>query len=165
MIPWKSRNIEEATLLNPAFCATLLASSVIGWQQQDSAFFPFSYSFLVLPVVLHSPTRQILPRSSRTSLANWIQENPEVKVGFIARAKSLRPFTKEAILFGVSHGLLNIENIGNLHTNLSEAAVNKWSGKLGGEPGLCISKALFIGRWLGSSTTIETTLALWGVSV
>jgi hypothetical protein len=165
MIMRGRRSFEEFTLLNSAFCASLVASCATGWRQQVATQFPFAYSFLVLPVTLHGPTRYVLPRTIRTSMANWTQEHPDVKVGFAERAKSLRLFTKEAILFGVSQELFSMKKNGDLSTNQSATVIHNWGIALGGESGLCISKAFFLGRWLGTSATLETTLALWGVSV
>jgi len=161
----RSCNGEEATLLNPAFCSALLCSTAAGWQEVGTTNFPFVYSFLVLPIVLHKQTRKILPRTTRTSLPNWIQENPTAKVGFYERAISLKPFTQRAILFGSSNGQINVYKDGSLHTDLSTKVCNNWSKTLGGEAGECISRATFLGKWLNMNSAIETVLPLWGITI
>ena len=160
-----SKNLEEATLLNPSYCSTILSSAIAGWESIVDEPYPFVYSFIVLPIILHRRTRNILPRTTKTSMANWIQENQDAKVGFFERTKSLKPFTQKAILFGVSHNLIRIGNHGALATDATVKLTSKWAKKLGGETGECIQKATFLGRWLHSGTTIETTLPLWGITL
>ena len=72
---WSERPIEIAHLLNPAFCSTLLFESITGYKQENGSGMPFATAFLVLPVVLHKPTRDHLPKSIATKLHAWIQDN------------------------------------------------------------------------------------------
>lgn len=164
MLPWHKRPIEIATLLNPSFCSSILAAAAVGYSETDEQGLPLALAFLVLPCVLHRQTREGLPRTTRTSLAAWLQEKADVKVGFFERALSLKPFTREGLVFGLSQEIVRVTNDGKIVTGYTSKNVKDWSGRLKDETGECISKAYFVGRWFSLSGTVETVIALWGVS-
>ena len=164
MLSWDKRPIEIATLLNPSFCCGILAAAAAGYSETDKNGLPLALSFLVLPCVLHRQTREHLPRTIRTSLAVWLQEKPGVKVGFIDRAFSLKPFTREGLLFAVSQEVVNIGSEGKIVTEYTSKNVKDWANRLKNETGECVNKAFFVGKWFSLSGTTETVIALWGVA-
>ena len=163
MKSWAKRPKEEAFLLNPAFCSTAITASVAGYTTIDSEGMPIPIVFLVLPIVLHKPTRELLPPNVRTSLPAWIQENASVRILFYERAKSLIPYTKEAVLFGLVHKTLELQQNGKLQTNILDSKVSSLSQKLEEEVKECILRARFVGRWLAAAGSPQTVMALWGV--
>ena len=112
MRSWQERPIEYANLLNPAFCSILLQKAIRGYQKQKQQDMPYPLIFLVLPIILHSSTRQVLPRDTRTKLHIWLQRQPEVRAGFSDRAKNLVPYAKEALIFGMQTGIIDISASG-----------------------------------------------------
>src|SRR5699024_3486690 len=114
MMPWWERPREEAHLLNPAFGATIITAAARGYQDEKEEGLPFVLSFLILPIVLHKLTRDALPSSIRTSIPAWLQRNPEARVLFAERVVSLRPHTREAILFGANYGWIRLAQNGRL---------------------------------------------------
>ncbi len=112
MTLWAERSIEERHLLNPSFCSMVLWHSASGFVTTRSPAMPLALSFLVLPFVLHRTTRESLPRTTTTSLATWLAEQPLVRSRVAERAIALRPFTKEALIFGGVHGLLGLDAAG-----------------------------------------------------
>lgn len=163
MKQWTQRSVEEANLLNPAFCCAVLTSSDVGYMGIDKAGISYPLVFLVLPVVLHKPTRDLLPRSKRTSLAAWIQQNPEVRILFAERVIALKPYTREAILFGMLHDWLTLGEGCRLQTNLDDKNINLISKKLKDEAKECVKKARFVGQWFASAGSAQTVMALWGI--
>ena len=124
---------------------------------------PFEESFLLLPFLLHRATREDLPRSTRTSLAVWLEEKPLARGRIAARARLLVPITKEALLFGGVHGLIHLDG-GRLR------AEGAWRREL--DPVLlettdevkeCVARASFVGKWFGEAGSGATVLALVGV--
>jgi len=86
---WIDRSREEAHLFNPGFLSLLVWSTVAGYEEATGEGLPFELAFVALPLSLHKPTREALPRSPRTSLAAWLEANAYFRVGFGERAKDL----------------------------------------------------------------------------
>lgn len=98
-LDWKSRPSEEARLLNPVFCGELLARTVTDYARIRSAGLPMPLAFLILPLVLPTPTRAILPGRADTTLATWVAEHEAALVDLPLQTLRLRPVTREALLF------------------------------------------------------------------
>lgn len=124
---------------------------------------PYPLAFMLLPIVLHKATREALPQNIRTSLAAWIQEHTSVRVLFAERVISLKPHTREAILFGLLHDWLAFRANGRLRTTMTGQDVNRFLRRLDGEARECVMHARFIGRWFASAGSPQTVLALWGI--
>ncbi|HMJ05768.1 MAG TPA: three component ABC system middle component, partial [Chthoniobacterales bacterium] len=162
--PWSQRPLEEQRLLNPSFCAILLWHAASGYRREAAASgaMPFAETFLVLPAVLHAEARQSLPKTISTSLAAWVGENPVSRAIIADRARSLVPFTKEAMLFGALHGALRVSGVG-LAPDLSWAQRITSDVPDSEEVQSCVKRSTFVGRWFGRTGDAETVLALFGV--
>jgi hypothetical protein len=163
MSQWTSRPPEERALLNPSFCSCLLWQASVGYESIAHAPLPFDISFLVLPTVLHRETRESLPKLVRTSLAVWVDENPLARPRIADRARTLVPFTKEAMIYGGIHGLLELQG-GAI------AANPDWRKRIAAdledstdEVQSCAKRAEFVGKWLASSGSSGTVMAILGV--
>jgi hypothetical protein len=163
MSQWTSRPAEERALLNPSFCSCLLWQASVGYESATHAPLPFDISFLVLPTVLHRETRESLPKVVRTSLAVWINDNPLARSHIADRARTLVPFTKEAMMYGGLHGLLVLQG-GAIAANL------EWKRRIAAdlrdstdEVRSCAQRAEFVGKWLASSGSSGTVMAILGV--
>ncbi len=160
---WKHRVKEEANLLNPAFLNVLFISAINGYREKNDEGFPYLYLFLIPPIVLHKSTRELLPRTVRTSLFTWLYENQKVKVSFFKRVISLKPFIQEAILFGVRANAIEIQKNGMITTETSVGAINKVFRTETEETKKCINEAKFLGKWFAGAGDIKTVLSLWGI--
>jgi hypothetical protein len=160
---WTSRPSEERSLLNPSFCSCLLWQAAVGHKSISQDPLPFELSFLVLPIVLHRATRDALPAAVRTSLAVWINDNPLARSRVADRSRMLVKFTKEAMMFGGLHGLLQFQ-AGMITANPGWkkliAADMKDSTD---EVRSCMKRAEFVGKWLASSGSSSTAMAIFGV--
>jgi len=165
MLPnWDSRPQDVAALLNPAFDGLLLHRAVSGYKQETGAGTPFPIMFLVLPFILHEPTRQRLPAKVTTHLATWLQDERDAVLGFADRTSDLVPYTQEAILFLTNHGLLAFDDsdvcipgkakfkngVGNLTSSSAEVQA-------------CHKAAYSVGRWLALSGNPTTLYSLLGI--
>ena len=65
---WGQRPQDVANLLNPAFDGLLLYRAVAGYEQENEGGMPFELAFMVLPFVLHQPTRKRLPAIALAAL-------------------------------------------------------------------------------------------------
>lgn len=163
MSRWSSRPSEERALLNPSFCSCVLWQAAVGHKSVSQVPLPFDLSFLVLPIVLHRVTRDALPTTTRTSLAVWIDDNPLVQSRVADRSCMLVQFTKEAMMFGGLRGVLEFQ-AGAISANpawkKSIAADLKDSTD---EVRGCMKRAEFVGKWLASSGSSSTVMAIFGV--
>lgn len=163
MIEWKSRSPEERGLLNPNFCATMLWHAAMGHKTEVNLPLPFELSFVVLPIVLHRGTRESLPRSTVTSLAVWLEQDPLVRSRIADRAGTLVKHTKEALTFGGLYDLLRL-NGGTVEANVDwKRKVSKSLTESSDEVRICAKKSEFVGKWLAKAGDASTVMALIGV--
>ena len=163
MTPWTDRSIEERNLLNPAFCSMLLWHAAQGYVSQRASSMSFEISFLVLPFVLHKGTRDSLPKTIKTSLPTWLAEQPLVRTRLGERAVILRAYTKEALSFGGSHGLLTLTKDGVQANAGIEKRVKAALKVASDEVRACAKRAQFLGSWLEHAGRPETVMTLLGV--
>lgn len=162
MKSWKSRTVEEAHLLNPAFGCIVLSAAVFGFQSIQNEGMSYPLAFTILPIVLHKPTRDALPGTARTPMAVWLQEHAVAKVQFVERILALKPHTCETLLFGANHNWLGFEHA-KLVFKLQESDLDRAIRKLADEAKECTSKAKVVGKWFASVGTTETSMHLWGI--
>lgn len=160
---WTARPKEEAYLLNPAFCCTILEAAIGGYSSARKEGVPFPLLFMVLPIILHKPTREALPPNTRTSMAAWLQENSAARILFYERLVSLKPHTKEAIQFGILFHWIVPREGGLIETMLSESDINRAISRLADESRECVMRARFLGKWFAAAGAPHTVLAFWGV--
>jgi hypothetical protein len=161
--PWRERSIEERHLLNPSFCSVVLWSAAAGYVTRRNPAMPLALSFLVLPLVLHRPTRENLPRTTATSFATWLTDQPLARARVAERAVALRPFTQEALLFGGAHQLLVLSADGiRASASIKKTIVRGLAGT-SDEVRACAKRADFVGKWFERAGKAETVLALLGV--
>lgn len=166
MTPWSERPVELANLLNPAFCGFLIRSAAASYTEVRPEGMPFALAFLVLPLVLHMNTRNALPSSIRTTLIAWLEANPEVRVDFDTRVRSLTGFTRESVMFLAHRSLITfadgamLPGDGGLVGN--QTAIGR-TIRGSEETAACVSRAQLIGRWLAQSGDAATVYALFGV--
>jgi hypothetical protein len=163
MTSWLQRSHEERVLLNPGFCVNLIWNAARGHTTENGSALSFEESFLILPFVLHRETRERLPRTSRTSLAVWLEENPLARNRIASRAKLLVPFTKEALTFGGLHGFIGFKE-GKLYAEKAwENEVNQALKESSDEVRACARRADFIGKWFAQTGDASTVFALIGI--
>ncbi len=163
MKTWSTRPTELAYLFNPAYCGWVLREAIEGYSSVKPDGMPLPMAYLVLPVVLHRATRDLLPRGVATTLHGWLQVHPELRINFADRTKELAQFTREAVLFLGVRGQLRV----------GEGGAVTVAGKLGGGKAALLenseeiveslSKAKFVGRWFASAGEPTTVFQMWGV--
>jgi hypothetical protein len=163
MTAWVDRSIEERALLNPAFCSSLIWRFASVGGEHGQRVLTFAETYLVLPLILPKGSREALPRSTRTSLAVWLDENPSFQVTLAARTRVMVPFTKEALIFGGTRQLLQISTEAvraNTEWKRRASAALRQSSE---ETRACLRKAAFLGSWFIETGAANTVMALLGV--
>jgi len=162
---WSQRPPEEQRLLNPSFCSLLLwyAARAHAEANREHGGIAFEQCFLVLPIVLHRETRESLPTTVTTSLPVWLGRHPLAPSTIADRARSLVPFTREALRFGGAYGALQfhqtIVRANPAWKRPMAAALEDTSD----EVRACAKRAEFLGRWFARTGNAETVLSLLGV--
>lgn len=163
MRPWNKRSTEVAQLLNPPFCCILLSASIMEYKKVNSDGMDFPLIFIILPVIFSETIRNSLPKSKSTPLTEWIQKNSDIVITFYNRAISMKEFTQEALLFGLSNKWLILEENGKLQSNISKYKLDKSMNTFGVETKEIIKKSAFLGRWFASAGTSKTVMNLWRI--
>jgi hypothetical protein len=155
--------LEERNLLNPGFCSTMLWHAALGYGSERNAAMAIELSFLILPFVLHQQTRESLPCGIATSLATWLTQYPIIRTRLGERASALRPFTREALVFGGSRGLVALSAEGIRANADMKKRVAAGLKPTSDEVRICAKRAEFLGKWLEKAGDTATVMALLGV--
>ena len=162
---WENRPVEIANLLNPAFCAVLLQDTLKAYVEINNFGMSYPLMFVVLPVVLHKATRNKFPKTTQTTLSEWLQSHSDIRLAFVERTRQLVPYTKEALIFGFQQGIFlldeNNENGYILPTKKDLASLPSWSKN--SEPFDCREKAKFTGRWFAQTGDASTIYKTFGI--
>lgn len=162
MKEWTQRPTEIAALLNPAFCGFLIMTSLDAYTRIADKGAPYAFPFIMLPLILHKPTRQAFPRKSSTTFSAWITkaDSAIAKVGFVERARNMTPYVKEALTFAMQHNSIYITEPGLLKTL---PPVRKTFPSATEEINECVRAAVMCGKWFSKAGDFKTVMALLGV--
>ncbi len=113
-VPANPTPSEVERLLNPAYCACVLATLADSYRTirhgQPLRPLPFPLVFLCLPMVLHGPTRNEINAHGPTySLHRLVRGRPELLVGLVERVEGLSSITRRSLIFGMSQELLTLD--------------------------------------------------------
>ena len=160
MKQWNERIREVAYLLNPAFCARLLYTTIKEYDDKSQKPMPFACVYLVLPLVLHKSTRERI--NSRTHLLQWIQKNQDILIGYANRAKDLVPITNEAVELLLQSGLIELDTDGMLKIVKGKRSLSKTKYS---DPEIteCIKKSEHVARWFAGAESVTTIYISLGV--
>ena len=169
MTEWQERTIEQRNLLNPAFCAVLLWQVARGYQADAETVphaivaLPIELAFVSASFVLRGQTRRQLPGTVRTSLATWIQDHPLERSAVAKGVGILRPYVREALLFGAQHGALLMQGRRVASEPCAAKRITSYLKHSSADVRDCAGQAHFVGRWLHKGGTPSTVMAMLGV--
>ncbi|BCL83657.1 hypothetical protein ccbrp13_61220 [Ktedonobacteria bacterium brp13] len=104
------RSPEIERLLNPIYCSCLLSKFTSSYNSLSQEKLLYPLIFVCLPLVLQSNTRAVIIKHNKNyGLHRLIRENPQTLIKLPQRVESFNSVTKDALLFGVNYGLLDIE--------------------------------------------------------
>lgn len=157
---WNERPFEIRNLFNPAFCGVILLRAFQGFEEEDNSGMPFSLALLVLPLCLYKDSRELISGNPLSYLLKTISDNPQMRVGFAERTRSLLPFTFEALGFTMHLGSFDVTSQGRLR--MLKKGIRK---KIDGTPESieCQKVARIIGKnfaKIGDRVTIYTTFGI-----
>ena len=162
-LDWNHRPSEEARLLNPVFCGELLARTMTDYRRTRSAGLPLPLAFIVLPLILPSPTRAILPGRANTTLATWVAEHEAALVDLPHQVLRLRPVTREALLFMIQNQAMNLGADG-LESGARAMRLSAQLAVTTDETDQMRRSAALLGRWFASQGAAAQILQAMGVT-
>jgi hypothetical protein len=142
----------------------VLLRAVQGFAKEAKADFPFVYSYLVLPLVLHPETRERLPQTIVTRLIAWTERNGDLVAMLPRRIAELAPATREGLFAISTNGLAALSASAEVKSTINQKTQAAFDKQLGSvEVFECLKKANFVGRWLATAGTAPTVLTALGV--
>jgi hypothetical protein len=142
---------EVARLLNPCFCAAVLQRAVEGFQSEGALQpMPFLLCYLVLPLILHEPTRQSMPLSKATKFSTWVIEHPAIRSGLAERVAALLPFTTSGLEVLTRLGIVSIGRKGELSRSQVRVVGVTTFPRTSVSVGQCWTKAHLLGKLMSS---------------
>jgi hypothetical protein len=121
-----SRLPEAVALFNSVFATELLLNACWHKAQHGPDGLTWPAAFVILPLTLHPPTRQALPRSSRLTLAAWAVRNPGLTVDMDHRVAVMVEPTRRAIRRGLRAGRLGVVGTDLVALAKPRTPTNRW---------------------------------------
>jgi len=156
---WNDRPIITANLVNPAFTCEIIRECIKGYSAETSQNMPFLFLPLVLPFILPERFRATLPRSKATTMHAWLNDNVHLKINLADHIKGLVSFSKEALMFGIIHDVLRVDDRGCLEVLGKKGRVNLTND----ETNECLSKATTWGKVLANAGDHFTVYSILGI--
>ncbi|MCK5017190.1 MAG: hypothetical protein KAS32_08965 [Candidatus Peribacteraceae bacterium] len=154
---WEQRPAEIANLLNPPFCAEVIRNSIYSYDKESNLQIPYPLLYLILPIVLHKKTRDLIKPRSRMN--TWLLNNQHLRIGFAKRAESLVPISTEAIIFLFHTNSIIIDGEARL-----KVTHETFDYSLCDEEVLdCFKKAGILGKWFSNAGSPASIYTMWGV--
>jgi len=104
---------EAAIVQNEALGAVVLWKFGLGFQERDGKAATVSLAFLVLPLILHAPTLEIVLSTHKASglhlFVGKLGEQREELIAVHGRALSLRQLSVESLMCAEQSGLIHID--------------------------------------------------------
>lgn len=147
--PTPVRAPEAIALFNVVLTSELIVNACWSNAQAGGAGIDWPAAFLVLPIALHPPTREQLPKQRRITLARWAVVHPDLVSGMEARVAMLVQPTKRAIRHGLRTGRLAIESSAIVATRRPKSPSSDWPVELA----TSVRAARLCGDWLNVTET------------
>jgi len=159
--PMRELAFEEVSLFNAAFLALVIRGAAKGHQSYGQhRGLPIALTYLVVPLALHKPTREALPRTASAQMAEWTQGHPLVMEGVSQRVRAMRPLVSSGVTFGLRRHVL-VAASGVLEPDKLRKRPPGFS--FTDDVEACLKQAGFLGRWMARQPDALTALAIWGM--
>ena len=160
---WAERSPEIAALFNPAFCGVLLYSAIDGFTGPKRHGMHYGLSFLILPLVLHGPTRESMPKTVATPFHTWVNGSSILRIGLAERVRAATPLTRESIMFMMSRQCVSLQGdrlfVGSKRPKMSSTKIVKVD-----DVRRAVQAAATLGRLLAGAGTPATIYASVGIT-
>lgn len=150
VVQWPPVRAPEAVaLFNTVFTSELLANACWSKAKTDGAGLEWPTVFVILPLVLHPPTRESLPSQRRITLARWAVRQPDLLADMDRRVATMVEPTQRAIRHGMRAGRLGLDGSRLVALKRPKTAASHWPEELR----LSARAATFCGQWFSGTET------------
>ena len=163
-LAWRERPSEEASNFNPAFCGEIIYRAATEYCQAQGLPFSLALTFLVLPIILHKPTRDRLPKRANAMFVAWAAEHSALIATFPDRVARLAPLSREALLFLLQNKVVRLERGGILP---GEKAIRSSSAPptVTEDTSDARRSARLLGRWFANQGQPASIMRVLGVTL
>ncbi|MEX0598031.1 MAG: three component ABC system middle component [Candidatus Paceibacterota bacterium] len=157
MIDWNNKPTEVKCLLNPGFCSLVFFEIVKNFNKKNQKGMPFEIAFVALPMILNRRISNQLPKTTNARMDMWLKNNLQIKYIFMRSALNMRDYAYEALIFGLKHEVIKINEEGRLIEGKLRKKATIVNTK---ELKVIIKQSQFLGRWLSK---IDNTINLYSI--
>jgi hypothetical protein len=125
--------------------------------------FSLALTFLVLPIILHKPTRDQLPKKANATFVGWAAEHGRLLAGLPDRATRLLPVSREALLFLLQNGVMRIQQ-GGIVVGENPIRLSARPSAVTGETDEARRSAGLLGRWFANQGQATSIMGILGVA-
>lgn len=143
---------EAVALFNAVLTSELLVNACWAKSQNGLTGLSWPSAFLILPLALHPPTRETLPRDRRITLARWAVRHPDLLADMEYRVANMVLPTKRAIRHGLRSGRLGLDGTNLIALARPKTPNANWPDEIRDS----VKSARFCGEWFNG---IETHMA------
>ena len=157
---------EEANHFNPAFCGALIYEFVRSYERAKHRPASFALLFCALPIALHPGTRDRLPSRTTTGMFPWLENNPDVRVGFGVMAQNLAPYVREAVRYAVARQAIQFDEGGVVATGRKRASFTRTAlDETTTDVRDTVNATRMVARWFAGAGDPASILSGWGIRV
>jgi hypothetical protein len=149
---------EAIALFNEVFTSELLVNACWAKEQDSGTGLTWPAAFLILPLALHPPTRENLPRSPSVTLAAWAVGHTALAQTMTGRVATMVEPTKRAIRHGLRADRLKLSGTDLLAAQRPRNPTSDWPQELTA----AVRAARLSGRWF-RATDAYTAFSLLGI--
>lgn len=147
-----ARPPEAVALFNVVLTSELLVNACWTKAQSGTTGLSWPTAYLILPLTLHPPTRDSLPRDRRITLARWAVRHHDLLADMEYRVANMALPTKRAIRHGLRAKRLGIDGTNLVALARPKRPAAEWPAELSDS----VKAARFCGPWFNA---IETHMA------
>lgn len=119
-----------------------------------------------MPISLHPTTRDRLPKTTTTSMYDWINRNQDLLIDYQVRSKNLVPYIKEALGLLLTNSSIEITRSGEIEVGKNKV---NFTPKLIAECTRDMSETIvstkMLGRWFAKAGSTSSIMATWGITI
>ncbi|WP_407662610.1 three component ABC system middle component [Microlunatus elymi] len=144
-----ARSPEAIALFNVVFTSELLVNACWNKARIGSSGLDWPAAYLILPLTLHPPTRESLPRDRRITLSRWAVRQPDLLADMEYRVATMVQPTKRAIRHGLRARRLGMDGTSLVALKRPKQPAKNWPEELQKS----VRAAAICGQWFNAVDT------------
>jgi hypothetical protein len=155
-----SRAPEELALFNPAYVAVLIARVIEGARREVDVDPMLPVALVATAIALDEQVRSTLTMTIRSHLGAWKYSNPAAVSRVPLLCRIHQASFRRGLMFGIRHRLIALDGA---NIAFGTTSIRKSLSGFSEDVEASQRAAFYLGRWLSSSGSAASVLALLGV--